>query len=87
MFFIDFLVDHFWRKFQDFSGKLLGKFKKSQTWVCIFKLNLIKHAHTKIQLASFYPDGLRQNFDHFWRFFLDFLKENLEISKYEKSSE
>jgi hypothetical protein len=33
------------------------------------------------------PDGLKQIFDLFTRKIQDFLKENLEISKSEKSSE
>jgi hypothetical protein len=34
-----------------------------------------------------YPDGLRQIFELFSRKIQDFLKENLEFSKSEKSSE
>jgi hypothetical protein len=44
-------------------------------------LNLAKHVHAKFQLSIFYPDGLRQNFDHFSRKIQNFLKENLEFSK------
>jgi hypothetical protein len=41
--------------------------------------------YTQFQLSSFYPDGLRQIFDLFSRKIQDFLKENLEFSKSEKS--
>jgi hypothetical protein len=64
---------HFWRKFQDFSGKLLSEFQKFQIWVCNIILNLEKHVHAKFQLSSLYSDGIRHIFDHFWRKFLDFL--------------
>jgi hypothetical protein len=42
---------------------------------------------SKFQLSSLYPDGLRQIFDLFSRKIQDFLKENLEFFKSEKSSE
>jgi hypothetical protein len=70
------IFDHFWRKFQDFIGKLLSEFRKIPNlqfyvfYVCNFQLNLAKHVHAKFQLSSFYPDGLRQIFDHVWRKFL-----------------
>jgi hypothetical protein len=38
--------------------------------------------HAKFQLSSFYPDGLRQIFDHFSSKFQIFLKK---ISKYSDS--
>jgi hypothetical protein len=50
-------------------------------------LNLAKHVHAKFQLSSLYPDGLRQIIDLISRKNQDFPKENLEISKSEKSSE
>jgi hypothetical protein len=40
----------------------------------------------QLSSSSFYPDGLRQIFDLFSRKNQDFLKENLEFSKSEKSS-
>jgi hypothetical protein len=45
------------------------------------------HVHAKFQLSNLYPDGLRQIFDLFSRKIQDFLKDNLEFSKSEKSSE
>jgi hypothetical protein len=50
-------------------------------------LKLAEHDHAKFQLSSFYPDGLKQIFDLFSRKIQDFLKENLEFSKSEKTSE
>jgi hypothetical protein len=66
------IFDHFWRKFQDFSGKPLSGFEKIQIWVCNLILNLAKLVLAKFQLSSFYQDGFRQIFYHFWRKFLDF---------------
>jgi hypothetical protein len=45
------------------------------------------HVYAKFQLSSLYPGGLRQIFDLFSRKIQDLLKENLEFSKSEKSSE
>jgi hypothetical protein len=44
---------------------------------------LAKHVHAKFQLSSFYPDGLRQIFDHFSSQFTIFLKIS-KISNAEK---
>jgi hypothetical protein len=77
----------FEENFRIFQEKLLSEFKKNQTWVCNFKLNLAKHIHAKFQLSSLNPDGLRQIFDLFSRKIQDFLKENSEFSKSENSSE
>jgi hypothetical protein len=49
--------------------------------------NLAKHVLAKFQLSSLYPDGLRQIFDLFSIKIQDFVKENLEFSKSERSSE
>jgi hypothetical protein len=45
-----------------------------------------KHVHAKYQLASFYPDGLRQIFDLLSRKIQDFLKKISKISNSEKKS-
>jgi hypothetical protein len=45
------------------------------------------HVHAKFQISNLYPDGLGQIFDLFSRKIQDFLKENLEFSKSEKSSD
>jgi hypothetical protein len=37
-----------------------------------FILNLAKHVHAKFQFSSFYPDGFRHIFYHFWRKFQNF---------------
>jgi hypothetical protein len=77
--------DHFWKKNRIFQENSLANSKKIQTWVsnCIF--NLAKHVHAKFKLSSLYLDGLRLIFYLFSRKIQDFLKENLEFSKSEKS--
>jgi hypothetical protein len=81
------IFDHFKRKFQDISGKLLSEFNKILTLVCNFMLNLAKHVHAKFQLSSLNPDGLRNFFELFSRKIQDFLQKKLEFSKSEKKTE
>jgi hypothetical protein len=50
----------------------------------LFHLHLAKHVHAKFQLSSFYPDGLRQIFDHFSSKFQNFLKKTSKFSSSEK---
>jgi hypothetical protein len=45
-------------------------------------LQQAKHVHAKFQLSNFYPDGLRQIFDHFSSKIQNFLKK---ISKFSDS--
>jgi hypothetical protein len=84
---LDTFLTIFEENFRIFQENSSANSKKIQTWVCNFILNLAKHVHAKFQLSSFYPDGLGHIFVHFWRKIQDFLKENLEFSKSEKSSE
>jgi hypothetical protein len=44
-------------------------------------LNLAKHFLAKFQLSIFYPDGLRQIFDHFEENFRIFQENSLANSK------
>jgi hypothetical protein len=70
-----------------FQENSLANSKKFQIGVCSFLLNLAKHVYAKFPLSSLYPEGLRQIFDLFSGKIQDFLKENLEFSKSENSSE
>jgi hypothetical protein len=45
------------------------------------------HVNAEFQLTTYYLDRLIPIFDHFSRKIQDFLKENSEFSKSEKSSE
>jgi hypothetical protein len=64
------------------------KVKKSNSCCSLGAIcQLATHIHAKFQLSSFYPDGLIHIFDLFSRKIQDFLKENSEFSKSEKSSE
>jgi hypothetical protein len=65
------IFEIFSRKYQDFSGNHLSEFQKILNLSMQFHFKLAKHVHAKFQLSSFYPDGLRQIFDHFWRKFQD----------------
>jgi hypothetical protein len=51
------------------------------------QFSIAKQVQARFQLSSLYPDGLRQIFVLFSRKNQDFLKENLEFSKSETSSE
>jgi hypothetical protein len=75
--------EHFWRKFQDFSGQLFSKFKKFQTWVSHFIFYLAKHVHAKFQFSSFNPDRLRQILKKILGFFRKTLKRIPKNSKSE----
>jgi hypothetical protein len=44
-------------------------------------LQLAKHIHAKFQLSSFYPEGLRQIFDHISSKFQNFLKKKSNSEK------
>jgi hypothetical protein len=76
---LDTLLTIFEENSRIFQENFWANSKKIQIWVCNFLLNLAKHVHAEFQLSNLYPDGLRQ--------IQDFLKENLEFSKSEKSSE
>jgi hypothetical protein len=75
----------FEENFRIFQENSVANSMKFQTWVSHFILNLAKQVHAKFQISSFYPDGLRHIFDLFSRKIQDFLIENLELSKSEKS--
>jgi hypothetical protein len=47
-------------------------------------LQTAKHIHAKFQVSSFYPDGLRQIFDHFSSKFQNFLMKISKNSNFEK---
>jgi hypothetical protein len=67
--------------FRVFQENSLANSKKFQTLVCNFILYLAKHFLAKFQLSSFYPDGLRQIFDHFEENFRIFQENSLANSK------
>jgi hypothetical protein len=75
--------------FRIFQENSLANFKNSkpECATLYFILYLAKHVYAKFQLSSLYPDGLRQKFYLFSRKIQDFLKENLEFSTSEKSSD
>jgi hypothetical protein len=59
---------------ENFQEELLSEFQKNPN-VCCLMLQLAKNVHAKFQLPSFYPDGLRQIFEHFSSEFQSFLKK------------
>jgi hypothetical protein len=71
----------FQENFRVFQEKSLANVKKVKFFVLTYICQSATHVHAKFQLSSFYPDGL------FSRKIQDFLKENSEFSKSEKSSE
>jgi hypothetical protein len=81
---LDKFLNIFEENFKIFQEKRIQK--KIQTWVCNFILNLAKHVQAKFQPSNLNLDGLRQIFDRISRNIQDFLKENWEFSKSEKSS-
>jgi hypothetical protein len=76
----------FQESFRIFQKNSQTKFKIIQILVNCLMLQLSKHVHTKFQLSSFYPDGLRQIFDHFSSKFQNFLEKISKFSDSEKSS-
>jgi hypothetical protein len=74
----------FEENFRIFQVNSLENSNKFIIWVRNFLFNLAMHVHAIFQLSNLYPDGLGQIFS---RKIQDFLKENLEFSKFEKSSE
>jgi hypothetical protein len=62
---LDTFLTIFEENFRIFQENSLANSKKIQILVSYFILNLAKHVHVKFQLSTFYPDELRQIFDHF----------------------
>jgi hypothetical protein len=84
---LDKFLTIFEENFRIFQENSQANSKKSKPELCSFMFNLAKHVRAKFQHSNFYPDGLRHFFYLFSREIQDFLKENLEFSKSEKSSE
>jgi hypothetical protein len=69
-------LSFFQENFRVFQKNSSANFKIIKIWVYSLMLQLAKHVHAKFQLSSsliFYPDGLRQIFDHFSSKFQNFL--------------
>jgi hypothetical protein len=84
---LDKFLTFFQENFRVFPENSEANFKKVKFLVLIYICQLATHVHAKFQLSCFYPDGLRQFFDLSSRKIQDFLIENSEFSKSEKSSE
>jgi hypothetical protein len=84
---LDKFLTFFQENFRVFQKNSQANFKNVIFLVLTYISQLATHVHAKFQLSRFYPDGLRQIFGLFSRKNQDFLKENSEFSKSEKSSE
>jgi hypothetical protein len=74
---LDKFLTIFQENFRVFQENSLANFEKVKFLVLTYICKLATHVSAKFQLSSFFPDELRRNF----------LKENSEFSKSEKSSE
>jgi hypothetical protein len=84
---LDKFLTFFQENFKVFQENSLANFEKVKFLVLTYICQLATHVNAKFQLSSFNPDGLRQIFDLSSRKIQDFLKENSEFSKSQKSSE
>jgi hypothetical protein len=76
-------IAKFWTFFQENFRFFFSEFLKIPNLNIQLLFELAKHIHAKFQLSSFYPDGLRQIFDHFSSKFPIFLRkfQNFPILK------
>jgi hypothetical protein len=83
--YLDKFLTFFQENFRVFQENSLANFEKVKFLVLSYICQLATHVHAKFQLFSYYSDG--QIFDLFSRKIQDFLEENSEFFKSEKSSE